>query len=92
MKFLSFTLLQYEIELSVNNDRVWMRARDKSTVGRFGHMEIDIHYTVADQLAGIPVCRFCTHQRPAGADWVPFREMSRETWLWFPFMLLTQSC
>jgi hypothetical protein len=77
---LSVLPLEYEVEWSVTNDKVWIHASDGSTVGRFSRFGIDLHNTVTDQLAGMPECRLCTHERPSVADWDMFREKALEWW------------
>ena len=72
--------LGYEVQLSQMRNTVWIHSPDGSTVGRFGTMGVDLHNTVAEQLAGLPQCRLCTHGKPSRADWALFREKALEWW------------
>lgn len=73
-------MIIYEVQISENNDAVWVHASDGSTVGRFGKMGIDIHNTVTEQLAGKPECRLCTHGQVTEKEWGIFREKALEYW------------
>lgn len=70
----------YEVQLSPAKNTVWIHSSCGSTVGRFGRMGIDLHTTVAEQLAGAPECRYCTHGKPTAEDWATFRRLATEYW------------
>lgn len=72
--------MQYAVEWSVNNDKVWIHASDGSTVGRFSRMGVDLHHTVTEQMAGMPQCRLCTHGMATISDWTLFRGKALEWW------------
>lgn len=72
--------VEYEIQLTMRRDTVWIHASDGSTVARFGRMGIDLHNTVADQMKGMPQCRLCTYGRPSHSEWKLFREKAFEWW------------
>jgi len=72
--------LFYEVQLSPAKNAVWIHSSCGSTVGRFGRMGIDLHTTVAEQLAGAPECRYCTHGKPTTEDWAKFRQLAMEYW------------
>lgn len=72
--------MYYEIQVSLNNDTVWVHSSDGSTVGRFGRFGIDIHNTVSEQMQGKSECRLCTHGRVSLPDWKLFIEKSLTFW------------
>ena len=47
----------------------WVNAPDGSTVGRFSKWGVDVHRSAAEQLAGMPECIDCTHQKPGKTEW-----------------------
>lgn len=56
---------------------VWINAATGECIGRFSKWGVDLHHTAAEQMAGSPQCRHCTHTKPGGEDWVWFvRAMS----------------
>lgn len=72
---------RYELQLSESRNAVWVHdGIDGSTVGRFGRMGVDIHHSVAEQMAGAPECRVCTHGPVTQEDWHLFREKAFEFW------------
>ncbi|MBQ68890.1 hypothetical protein CL689_02390 [Candidatus Saccharibacteria bacterium] len=73
-------LLEYEFQISLSRDAVWVHASDGSTVGRFGKMGIDIHSTVAEQMNGASQCDLCTHGRVTSEDWATFRKEALARW------------
>ncbi|MDG3444613.1 hypothetical protein [Nitrospirillum amazonense] len=57
---------------------VWVNAPTGECIARFGRGGVDVHRTVADQVAGMPECLACTHHRPDAAAWAMFvRETAR---------------
>lgn len=74
------TSVQYEVQIALSRDAVWIHASDGSTVGRFGKMGVDLHNTVTEQMRGMPQCRLCTHGKPSKSEWAMFREKVLEWW------------
>lgn len=72
--------IEYEIQVNILKDKVWIHASDGSTVGRFGKMGVDLHTTATEQLNGTPECRICTHGRVGRKDWELFVNKSLEFW------------
>ncbi|MFJ2456569.1 hypothetical protein ACIOWK_33530 [Pseudomonas protegens] len=66
--------LIYEVLVSHDGSTVWINCSDGNSVGRFSkHAGIDLHRTIAEQMAGEGQCLDCTHE-PAGAEeWERFR-------------------
>lgn len=73
-------LIEYQVEWSETNDRVWIHASDGSTVGRFSKTGIDLHHSVTEQLNGKPQCRLCTHDFATLEDWKTFQKKAKEFW------------
>ncbi|MDN7465751.1 hypothetical protein [Burkholderia gladioli] len=64
----------YSIEVSEVGDTVWVTGHDGSCVGRFSkRFGIDVHRTVAEQIAGAEQCLYCTHEAASESDWREFR-------------------
>lgn len=64
------------VQTSANEQTVWVHALDGSTVGRFDwRFGVDVHSTIADQLAGRGQCLHCTHTPPSQSDWDDFRQL-----------------
>ena len=64
-----------QIQVSANGATIWVHAADGSTVGRFSKVfGMDVHTTVAQQLAGASQCLHCTHAAPTESDWHSFCE------------------
>jgi hypothetical protein len=59
-------------EIQTNGTTVWINARTGECLGRFGPRGIDVHRTVAAQVAGEPECLDCTHTKPTRVDWQRF--------------------
>lgn len=72
--------IEYEVQIALCRDAIWIHASDGSTVGRFGRMGVDLHNTVSEQMRGMPECRLCTHGKPGRKEWDLFREKSLEWW------------
>lgn len=70
----------YEVEWSVQKDRVWIHASDGSTVGRFSRTGIDLHHSITEQLQGKQECRYCTHRFATKSDWETFKKKAKEFW------------
>lgn len=61
------------VEVSANQNTVWVHALDGSTVGRFDwRFGMDVHTTVSAQFNGASQCLHCTHTRPTADDWQVF--------------------
>lgn len=59
--------------------RVWVFARDGSTIARFdSRFGMDIHTTVTEQMTGASQCLYCTHEKPSAEDWDLFRHKVKE--------------
>ncbi|MDR8093304.1 hypothetical protein KPB05_38255 [Burkholderia gladioli] len=64
---------QFCIDVSAAGDTVWVTGHDGTCVGRFSkRFGIDVHRTVADQLAGADQCLYCTHGAAGKEDWRKF--------------------
>ncbi|MGN4155545.1 hypothetical protein [Burkholderia gladioli] len=64
----------YSIEVSEVGDTVWVTGHDGSCVGRFSkRFGIDVHRTVAEQIAGAEQCLYCIHEAAGEGDWREFR-------------------
>ncbi|WP_081467266.1 hypothetical protein [Burkholderia ambifaria] len=65
----------YSIDVSSAGDTVWVTGSDGSCVARFSkRFGIDVHRTVAEQLAGADQCLHCTHESAGVGEWQMFRE------------------
>lgn len=66
-------LLDDQIQVSIDGKTVWVHALDGSTVGRFSKVfGMDVHSTIAQQLAGAGQCLHCTHEAATKSDWILF--------------------
>ena len=63
------TKIQFEVQYSDSNDRVWVHSSLGETVGRFDvRFGMDIHRSVTEQMNGSPQCLHCTHTSPSKDD------------------------
>lgn len=64
----------FDIQVSSDGGTVWVTAADGSCVGRFSKaFGLDVHKSVADQVAGGSQCLHCTHEPAGPAVWNEFR-------------------
>lgn len=64
------------VQVSTDRSTVWVHAKDGSTVGRFSkRFGMDVHTTIAEQLAGKGQCLHCTHTPATLADWHTFCDL-----------------
>lgn len=68
-----------QVQRSADGKTVWVHGLDGSTVGRFSTtFGMDVHTSLAQQLAGAPQCLHCTHA-PAGlVEWLAFSALMLE--------------
>lgn len=65
----------HSIDVSALGDTVWVTAHDGSCVGRFSkRFGIDVHRTLAEQMAGAGQCLHCTHEPAGESEWQAFRK------------------
>lgn len=65
-----------QVQVSDTGDTVWVHGMDGSTVGRFSRrFGMDVHTTVAQQLAGSAQCLHCTHEPASESDWHLFCDL-----------------
>lgn len=66
--------LPFDIQVSGDGGTVWVTAADGSCVGRFSKaFGLDVHKSVAEQMAGGSQCLHCTHEPAGPAAWDEFR-------------------
>lgn len=69
----------HEVQVSADGQTVWVHVSDGSTVGRYSaRFGMDVHNTVAAQLAGAPQCLSCTHEEPKDEDWQAFCRLMQD--------------
>lgn len=73
-------LINSQVQISENEDTVWVHATDGSTVGRFSKtFGMDVHNTVTDQVEhGKSQCLHCTHEPAGENEWNQFCELMKE--------------
>lgn len=68
-----------QVQCSEDGNTVWVHSLDGSTVGRFSRIfGMDVHTTVAQQLAGASQCLHCTHEPATAQDWQVFCDLMQE--------------
>jgi hypothetical protein len=73
--------LYYEVQYSVNKEKLWVHCSTGETVGRFDtRFGIDIHTTIEEQMCGADQCLHCTHGKPTQEDFNLFCEKARGLW------------
>ncbi len=71
----------YEIQYSVNKEKLWVHCSTGETVGRFDtRFGMDIHTSIDEQLSGANQCLHCTHEKPTKDDFDLFCEKAKELW------------
>ncbi len=69
----------FSIEVSSNGDTLWVTGDDGSCLGRFSkRWGMDVHRSVAEQMAGAAQCLHCTHAPADEATWKQFCELVRQ--------------
>ena len=66
-----------EFEILHDNRTVWVNDRE-GNIGRFGPFGVDVHLTVAEQIATGKECLACTHGPTHLADWRSFQALMQE--------------
>lgn len=62
-----------DFEIASDGVTVWVNGPDGSSTARFGRMGIDIHRSMAEQIASRDPCLQCTHAPTTRADWDTFK-------------------
>lgn len=63
-------------EINSDGRTVWINT--DCCLGRFSRRGIDIHKSLAQQVAGTGECLYCTHEEPTAKDWITFQEKMKE--------------
>lgn len=66
---------QYEIRS--DGGSVWLNDQTGHCLARFGRLGVDVHRSVADQMAGAGECLACTHGWAGAAEWNLFVQAVR---------------
>lgn len=66
-----------DIEIMDDGRTVWVN-NAASNIGRFSRWGVDVHTTLAAQMAGAGECLACTHGQTHLADWRGFQSLMRE--------------
>lgn len=71
--------MNHHIQISIDNNTLWVHAADGSTVGRFSkRFGMDVHTTSTAQLSGAGQCLACTHTPPTAKEWEIFIALMRQ--------------
>lgn len=67
------------VQVSNDQNTVWVHSDDGSTVGRFSKtFGMDVHTSVTDQLNGAAQCLRCTHEPAGEPQWLEFCELMQQ--------------
>lgn len=68
-----------QMQCSADGKTVWVHGQDGSTVGRFSTtFGMDVHTSLAQQLAGAHQCLHCTHAPAGPFEWEAFCALMQE--------------
>jgi len=71
-------MMTYEVQYSVNREKLWVHCSTGETVGRFDtRFGMDIHTTISEQSSGAGQCLHCTHGKPNKEDFELFCEKAK---------------
>lgn len=69
----------FSIEVSANGDTLWVTGDDGPCLGRFSkRWGMDVHRSVAEQMAGADQCLHCTHTPADEETWIKFCKLVRQ--------------
>ena len=73
--------LEYEVQYSVNKEKLWVHCSTGETVGRYDtRFGMDIHTTIDAQMNGADQCLLCTHGKSNPEEFLSFCDKVKELW------------
>lgn len=74
-------VLEYEVQYSVNKEKLWVHCSTGETVGRYDtRFGMDIHTTVKEQCEGASQCLHCTHGKSSPEEFDLFCNEALRLW------------